>query len=43
MESVSAVRSKMRRPVGAAVRVVATNKGTKLFVQKFLHKAQQQK
>ena len=43
IEIVSAVLSKMRRPVGAAVRVVATNKGTKLFVQKFLHKAQQQK
>lgn len=42
VESVSAVRSKMRRPIRTAVRVAATNKGTKLQV-KFLHKAQQQK
>lgn len=42
IEIVSAVLSKMRRPIGAVVRVVATNKGTKLQV-KFLHKAQEEK
>ena len=42
IEMVSAVRSKMRRPIGAAVKAVATNKGTKLQVT-FLHKAQQGK
>ena len=30
IEMVSAVRSKMRRPIRTAVRVAATNKGTKL-------------
>lgn len=42
IEMVSAVRSKMRRPIRTAVRVAATNKGTKLQV-KILHKAQEEK
>ena len=42
IEIISAVRSKMRRPIRTAVRVAATNKGTKLQV-KFLHKAQEEK
>lgn len=42
IEMVSAVRSKMRRPIRTAVGVAATNKGTKLLV-KFLHKAQEEK
>ena len=42
MEIVSAVRSKMQHPIRVAVRVAATNKGTKLQVT-FLHKAQEEK
>ena len=42
IEMVSAVRSKMRRPIGAAIKAVATNKSTKVQV-KFLHKAQEEK
>ena len=42
IEMVSAVRSKMRRPIGAAIKAVATNKSTKFQVA-FLHKAQKEK
>lgn len=42
IEIVTAVRSKVRRPIGEAVRAVVTNKGTKLRA-KFLHKAQEEK
>ena len=42
IEMISAVRSKMRRPIGAAIKAVAINKSTKVQVT-FLHKAQEEK